>query len=377
MPALSQREASSAQSQAAKDRASSRGATLQEGSVTSRDGQTMDTLLAPLDVSMAVNPEFEKDATSFETALGVDAFSRALPAAEAMSAKAKDYFVAKHGAWQADNAELEASLTRLGADNAGWSGAVGTAMTDLMAVFDTGNLATRMNHIGGFVTKILGADLLADDPAMDTWIEKAKLDEDELDARRAAQTGNAWTTMVQKPTDSEVQGQGVARDKSGEDARTSLTPDSSGVTLDPAEQALQQRGVEAKGEVWDPNTSTLCWEEGARTWAVNENNAWVAKMRELSMPLAAGPSGTTNMLMNAAQVLGGVSMDDARLAAIGYLVPANHHSLVEVMVAAQPFGPSYSEGQQMYTDISPYNEGQLRAFGGGKFPHERHPGAVA
>lgn len=376
MPTQSQRTASPDQVSAAQTRAADRGNSLEYGTVTDRSGATMDTMVAKGGHSMAANPAFEADAIAFERALGIDAFTRGLPAAEALSAKAKDYLVAKHGAWERTNTELEAALASIGADNPGWSGAVGTAMDDLMAVFDTGNLATRMNHVGNFFTTILGGDLVAADPEMDRWVAEAKLNARQVEAKRVNSTGNAWTTAVQRPADSEVQGQGLSRVASGEDKRTQLTVESSGVSLDPGEERLQAQAAADRGETWDPRTGSLAWQEGARTWALNEKNAWVASMRELSLPLAAGPSGTTDMLMNASKTLGGVSAVDTRLACIGYLLPANHHSLVEVMTAAASHGAPMTQGQQMYTNIQPYSAGELRGFGGGKFPHERHPDSV-
>jgi len=114
------------------------------------------------------------------------------------------------------------------------------------------------------------------------------------------------------------------------------------------------------------------WEEGANKWALNEHNKWVYLMRELSLPLMAGPSGTTNKLMNLGAVLG---MDpfETRVACMGYLMPARHHSLVEIMAAAAPHGADdFIAGRQMYTRIRPWELGELQAFGGGKFPHETH-----
>ena len=103
---------------------------------------------------------------------------------------------------------------------------------------------------------------------------------------------------------------------------------------------------------------------------MNEYNKWVFQMRQLSIPLAAGPSGTTNKLMNLGNLLG-MAPIQTRLACMGYLLPARHHSLVEVMEAAEAQGcGNFIPGRQMYTDIKPWTSTDLKAFGGGKFPHE-------
>ena len=60
------------------------------------------------------------------------------------------------------------------------------------------------------------------------------------------------------------------------------------------------------------------------------------------------------MLMSANAALGATTPVQARLACMGYLLPPNHHSLVEVMAAAKPFGAKWTPGQDMYKDIEPY-----------------------
>lgn len=373
MPGVSPRPLSTQSSSSvtqASERATERGGSLEAAPITDRSGAVLGEAQVAMGASsMAENPAFEQDAIAFERALGQAAFRDGLPAAEAMSAKAKAYIQAKAGPWEASNARLQAELAKTSSNEAGWSGAVGTAIEDVMAVFDSGNVATRMNHLGEFYTHILGEDLASGAPEVDRWIQQAHLEEAEIEERKRQMNGTKWSFNTIDPN-SEVAGQGQTRVRSGEDARTELTVAESGVTLDPAEAQLQEQAAVSRGETWDPTTGALSWQEGARVWMLNEANAWVERMRSLSLPLAAGPSGTTNMLMNTAQVLGGVSPVDARLACMGYLLPANHHSLVEVMVAAASFGAPYVEGQQMYRHIAPYNDTQLRTFGGGRFPDE-------
>jgi hypothetical protein len=102
------------------------------------------------------------------------------------------------------------------------------------------------------------------------------------------------------------------------------------------------------------------WSEGARMWIINEKDEWVKTMRSLSLPLAAGPSGTTNVLMNTNAMLGAVSPVEMRVAAMGYLIPIHAHSFVEISAAAAPYGVPHNPGKQMYHSIPPFDEAQLR-----------------
>src|SRR4029453_15318118 len=86
--------------------------------------------------------------------------------------------------------------------------------------------------------------------------------------------------------------------------------------------------VQAGAGTWDPDTERVKWEEGVKKWIMNERNTWIQWQRALSIPVGAGPSGTTNMLMQAAKVLG-ADRYDVRAACIAYLLPAHHHTLVE------------------------------------------------
>ncbi len=130
-----------------------------------------------------------------------------------------------------------------------------------------------------------------------------------------------------------------------------------GMALSSREQAMQNTGggLGPNGE--------LQWSEGKKFWIINESDKWVQAMRKLSLPVTAGPSGHTNGFMNAASMLGGVSMDAARLVCIGQVLPINAHSLVEVLTAASAFGVPFTTGRQMYRSVPPLSESELRACG--------------
>ncbi len=233
-----------------------------------------------------------------------------------------------------------------------------------------------MAHLENFYTKILVPDIAVDTAGLDEMLASAGIVERQLEAylaKTSADGSQAGTNPYAIPAGSEVEGQASTRAKRGHRQTTyssldklneGAVPDTQ-VTLDPAEAKMQGRD----GSAATPD-SMLRWKEGARIWILNERNKWVAKMRELSIPLAAGPSGTTNKLMNMGTLLG-TDKYQTRLACMGYLMPPRHHSLVEIMVAAAAHGcTDYIPGQEMYTSIEPFATEELKAIGGGKFPHE-------
>ena len=119
------------------------------------------------------------------------------------------------------------------------------------------------------------------------------------------------------------------------------------------------------------NDQRLPIEEGGEKWVINEMDNWVKQMRDMSLPLLAGPSGTTARLMQAFQKL---ELNDqpahSRLACIAYILPNRHHSLVEIMTgAAQNGGPAFNPSPDFYHNILPFSEGELRAQLG-NFPDE-------
>ena len=108
----------------------------------------------------------------------------------------------------------------------------------------------------------------------------------------------------------------------------------------------------------------LHMESGKATWAMNESNKWVAEMRQLSVPLAAGPSGTTHRVMQWFNLLGVGNPNAQRLACIAYLVPPQHHSVVEVVAGAAGYGcTAVTPGPSMYKNINPPEPGEVTGAG--------------
>jgi hypothetical protein len=307
-----------------------------------------------------------------------------------MAAKAKAYITQRvGGSWDQANVELQALCAEIGGDKPGWSGSVGKAVNDVMACFDGGNIAEQMNHVGAFFVQILGKDLIETDVAdLKKWLTDAKLNvkailqrRKELEARQKA-TGRApgvWDiapVVSGSPAEDQWHARADRADVAGvprsdaagrsEVARSDRTLPQTGAGMSPREIALAQQAQPG----WDPDKDRLFWEEGAKVWMLNERDKWVQWQRKMSLPLGAGPSGSTNQLMQAAKALN-VSAYPARSACIAYLLPSHHHSLVEILAAAAPFGCTYTGGQKMYRQISPFTEAELRSCGkDNKFPDE-------
>ncbi len=143
--------------------------------------------------------------------------------------------------------------------------------------------------------------------------------------------------------------------------------------LSPAEASFQgmptfgQEQVDTKQ--WDQRTKPLGFTEGGRTFLVNESHEWVQRMRALSLPLRAGPSGHTQVFFDANTLLGaGCDPYDVRLAAIGHLLPIRAHSLVEILVVAARHSCDYSRDANMYKNLAPFTLAELRRIGHGVFP---------
>jgi hypothetical protein len=163
----------------------------------------------------------------------------------------------------------------------------------------------------------------------------------------------------------------------GDAAKSSPASDRSANDLEAQGAGLSSREKAMQG---GGDADPLKWAEGSKVWVANENDKWTKAVRELSLPIAAGPSGTTNVLMNINAMLGGADPQAARLACVGYLLPINAHSLVEICGSAAGHGVPFTAGQGIYKDLPPLAEPELRACGrdggpGGKklFPDEAAP----
>ncbi|WNI28060.1 DUF4157 domain-containing protein [Streptomyces sp. ITFR-6] len=342
-------------------------------------------------VSRAADPEFEAEAEAFERKLAAKASAHASAndALAVMAAKAKAYIRSGvGGAWDHADQRLAEVFKIVGQDGVGKSGFVGTAVSDVMAVFDEGTLSERYTHIVRFFTEVLARDLAGSDKReqIDEQMRQAQLNVPLLQERRRAMEQADITPekvvtrhIAPVPKGSAVEHQADARVRRDE-VMKKIDPDVDTEDIGLSGHTVAQTGLEFSDRqnamhtkddpAWDKEQDALKWVAGARVWMIKEENSWVEARRKLSLPLGGGPSGTTNTMMSAAKLLGADNYG-ARLASIGFLIGASHHTLVEIMAAAEPFGCEYDPTQGIYRDIKPLTEAELRSCGkDGKFPGE-------
>ncbi len=281
--------------------------------------------------------------------------------------------------------------------------AAGADAAKLKAIPQPANVREQMTFVYNFASNILTADLLnTKKDQLDGWIAKAKLDAVKIDERvkfieQQAQLRKAngqarpgtdgkvgWDAvgMVPQPA-----GGGIVGGSGGADAKTARPVADQWSARSNRKDTEQKAGAAPSGDISTRTagqvastgaglskreekfmgigapTDALKWSEGAKMWIINERDKWVKAMRALSLPLAAGPSGTTGVLMNAAAMLGGAAPVDVRMACVGYLLPIKAHSLVEILGAAAAFGVPFTADKQMYRNLPPLAEPQLRSCG--------------
>lgn len=343
------------------------------------------------EVSRASDPAFEKEAEAFERKLAAKASSHeaANGALADMAAKAKTYIRSGvGGAWNHADQRLAEVFKIVGQEGVGKSGFVGTAVSDVMAVFDDGTLSERYTHIVRFFTEVLARDLAGTEKReeIDEQMRQAQFNVPLLQERRRAMEQADLTPdkvetrdIAPVPKGSAVEHQTGARVRRDE-VMKKIDPDVDTEDIGLGGHTVAQTGLEfsdrqnamhtKEDPAWDKEQDALKWVAGARVWMINEEHSWVEARRKLSLPLGGGPSGTTNTMMSAAKLLGADNYG-ARLASIGFLIGASHHTLVEIMAAAEPFGCEYDPTQGIYRNIRPLTQEELRSCGeGGKFPGE-------
>lgn len=124
-----------------------------------------------------------------------------------------------------------------------------------------------------------------------------------------------------------------AREWAGSCQETELTTNSTGVY-----PPLSQREITAECA----NETLPCklkWYPGEGCFTITDDNVFVQRAERFGYRVVAGPSGTTANVLQLALLLGFAPEDMPALRAtmLGWLVPVDDHSVVEVMLAAQPF----------------------------------------
>ena len=445
------------------------------------------------------NPNFERDATQFETNLGGLAMSQGSAHAATMAAKAMTYMQNKAAATvtatEGLKAKLDALLITCGTAGTSFAGAVGVDPTTIQFICSDiegqqrivaealaagkavtqfqspGNLREQMTLLYNFGTKIVGPDLLADGAGKvstllgSTDAQKAALEAKVVEVRalaaersarelaRGTPAGDrraspdagigdvAWGVPNRPPAGAGAAGAappplgtsgaitGDATPAAGGGSTTAPVPaaaatpravvgqdnarvnrtalnDSQDPSRTAAPDSNSDRAYRGRQGADAPQTQSgrtaadlapgaglseretahmslapgdvLKWSEGDKTWFMNEKDSWIEAIRSLGLPLGGGPSGTTTAIMNTNELIAGTSAENARLCAIGYLLPIHAHTLVEILAAAAAFGPGFTAGRQMYMSLPPLGAEQLRNLGragpaGKLFPHEPDP----
>ncbi|MFQ5408821.1 MAG: hypothetical protein ACE5FI_10445, partial [Anaerolineales bacterium] len=317
-----------------------------------------------LSKSMSANPAFEAAALAFEQRLGAYAFAhtKANAAAKSIADKIVAYLDERKRLVETLETGTQEAFSgadaygKVGELNKRIAGAVGKNIDDIKAVFTSGNLRERMTHTYNFATRVLHADLELNDQqdTVKQILSTVDIDEDEA---RGVKEIPVDDVMGQRDETRASSGRGTF----GESTVKSLADLGLGLS------AREKTHLSA-----NKDTAKVGWNEGARMWFMNEANEWVQAQRELSIPLMAGPSSHTNTIMRTAKALKVGNLDHVRLALIGHLVPIRAHSLVEILVAAKPFGVPFTKGVEMYKKIDPLPESELRAnvAENDKFPGE-------
>jgi len=92
--------------------------------------------------------------------------------------------------------------------------------------------------------------------------------------------------------------------------------------------------------------------------AYNEKNSYSSKSFEYRIPQIAGISGTTDLILTFAHIMGIEDLADLeilRLAIIVQMVDARHHSIHEILTSSQSFGLNYEFSPHFYGALLPHH----------------------
>lgn len=339
--------------------------------------------LAVRDGSMAKNPDFEAYAQDWEQRLGIIAYNdkRTEDVVGEAAQKVLAYVDTKAEMFGEADAALRKTLstedlTTLG-NNVTGSGSVGKSVEKIREAMSGGSVSSKFAHVSAFINHVLKHDVLGINvDVFNEIMQKAGMDGNAqaikkkfFDANKSQKEQHKSPVVVS----GDAQNQGLNRTKRYGKEEAHLEKGERSVS------ELRDSGINISQEEVDANLidpkdpDKIQMVEGVRMWAMNERNKWVHAMREMSLPLAAGVSGTTARMTKGLEQIGVGTPETRRLACIGYIIPYHHHSLVEIMAGASGNGgPQFTPSKQMYRDIKPYEEDFLRQ-NVGKFPDEVHP----
>lgn len=140
---------------------------------------------------------------------------------------------------------------------------------------------------------------------------------------------------------------------------------------------LSSREMAAAGVDPTRKSDPLTWREGICYFSIDETTGWGKQMKEDGFPTIAGGSGTAARLLKIYKWIGGEHPINFRLALMGWMLPCEDHSLIEIMQGAEAVGVKGPSDRldnpiYMYRSISPITTQELRAnvAKDAKFPEE-------
>lgn len=140
---------------------------------------------------------------------------------------------------------------------------------------------------------------------------------------------------------------------------------------------LSSREMAAAGVDPTRKSDPLTWREGICYFSIDETTGWGKQMKEDGFPTIAGGSGTAARLLKIYKWIGGEHPINFRLALMGWMLPCEDHSLIEIMLGAEAVGVKGPSDRldnpiYMYRSISPITTQELRAnvAKDAKFPEE-------
>jgi hypothetical protein len=354
-------------------RAKDRGINLDEKDINPRGLGPDKALLNKSGKSLAKKEKFEAIAAKWEDKFGGVAHhdKRSQEVAKQACDWVITYIEGTLGKYDSKSAAWETELKKFGSDSKKWTGTVGVAAMDIKNAMNRGGVGVKLQHFDGFYRKVFLPEVIKD--AVDPEASIARIKAHKVDPSDAMKNqvnsihgGGAANHYGRLDMSGDVKTQGHGRDEVAGQSDRSFNEFKNETGVKPTH--WESKHVVGSGS----GDERLEWEEGAKVWALNERDKWVFAMRELSLPLKAGVSGTTNMLMQDLEAVGaGSSGTHRRLACIGYLLPYHHHSLVEIMAGAAGKGgaPDFTPSHIFYRNIEPFKESTLQKLIG-DFPDE-------
>lgn len=333
--------------------------------------------------------------SEYERRLGKYLFNhpRSNAAAKIMLDKMRNALIPEFN--QEDREHQERLSQNFGGAKKKYAGNVGNEFTDILGVFESGNLRERMTAFynamfGGFkpmVTNILKTRNWGEAEARGLDPRKMRIRARQLGYGR----GGIFGSNIGATKDSyNPQNKEIYRNPRNPLDRKNLKSMENGLlsmetrterskkpeelltnrSIGELSDGLHKAGLSERERKFmfnrdpgeDISSTRLPWEEGDSKFKMKDNSPWVKRLRDqLHMPLIAGPSGTALRIYQIWEWLGKpVPIQDLSLALLGWMLVENDHSFHEIMSVGTDYGLAYKPGQEAYQHIEPLAVSELR-----------------